>query len=81
MVAAPINLTSYYQWYAQQNFLDIKYYKIVTNVEKWLDNNRYDSVNNKWVGLDSVRLNLLETEGKKKKEINKQKYLKNKYYE
>lgn len=67
-LVASIGLTSCSPWYSLQNFLGIRHYEIVTNAENWLDNNRYDSINNKWVGPDSTRLNFLEKEAKK--EIN-----------
>lgn len=40
-------LTGCRQWYSLQNFLGFGHYEIVSNAENWLDNNRYDSINQK----------------------------------
>lgn len=58
-------LTGCRQWYSLQNFLGIGHYEIVSNAENWLDNNRYDSINQKWIGPDSARINYIDAEAKK----------------
>lgn len=58
-------LTSCRQWYSLQNFLGIGHYEIVSNAENWLDNNRYDSISQKWIGPDSARINYIDAEAKK----------------
>ena len=55
------------QWYSLQNFLGIGHYEIVSNAENWLDNNRYDSISQKWIGPDSTRINDIDAEAKKQK--------------
>lgn len=57
-------LTSCRQWYSLQNFLGIGHYEIVSNAENWLDNNRYDSISQKWIGPDSARINYIDAEAK-----------------
>jgi len=64
LIVASISLTSCKQWYLLQNFFGIGHYEIVSNAENFYDNNRYDSINKKWIGPDSVRLNFLEEEAK-----------------
>ena len=59
-------LTSCRQWYSLQNALGIGHYEIVSNAENWLDNNRYDSINQKWIGPDSARINYIDAEAKNK---------------
>ena len=61
-------LTSCRQWYSLQNFLGIGHYEIVSNAENWFDNNRYDSISQKWIGPDSARINYIDAEAKKKNE-------------
>lgn len=60
-------LTGCRQWYSLQNFLGFGHYEIVSNAENWLDNNRYDSINQKWIGPDSARINyIIDAEAKNK---------------
>lgn len=60
-------LTGCRQWYSLQNFLGIGHYEIVSNAENWLDNNRYDSISQKWIGPDSARINyIIDAEAKNK---------------
>ena len=66
-------LTSCRQWYSLQNFLGIGHYEIVSNAENWLDNNRYDSISQKWIGPDSARINYIDAEANKI-EMNKKDY-------
>ena len=64
-------LTSCRQWYSLQNFLGIGHYEIVSNAENWLDNNRYDSISQKWIGPDSARINyIIDAEAKNKNKKN-----------
>ena len=66
-------LTGCRQWYSLQNFLGFGHYEIVSNAEKWLDNNRYDSINQKGIGPDSARINYIDAEANKI-EMNKKDY-------
>ena len=66
-------LTGCRQWYSLQNFLGFGHYEIVSNAENWLDNNRYDSISQKWIGPDSARINYIDTETNKI-EMNKKDY-------
>lgn len=70
-IVAVCFLTSCRQWYSLQNFLGIGHYEIVSNAENWLDNNRYNSISQKWIGPDSARINYIDAEAKK---INKKEY-------
>ena len=59
------------QWYSLQNFLGFGHYEIVSNAENWLDNNRNDSINQKWIGPDSARINyIIDAEAKNKNKKN-----------
>ena len=66
-IVAVCFLTSCRQWYSLQNFLGIGHYEIVSNAENWLDNNRYDSISQKWIGPDSARINYIDAEANKQK--------------
>lgn len=66
-------LTGCRQWYSLQNFLGFGHYEIVSNAENWLDNNRYDSICQKWIGPDSARINYIDAEANKI-EMNKKDY-------
>ena len=69
-------LTGCRQWYSLQNFLGFGHYEIVSNAENWLDNNRYDSISQKWIGPDSARINYIDAEANKI-EMNKKDYKNN----
>ena len=52
---------------------NLENYEIVSNAENWLDNNRYDSISQKWIGPDSARINYIDAEANKI-EMNKKDY-------
>lgn len=72
-IVAGCFLTGCRQLYSLQNFLGIGHYEIVSNAENWLDNNRYDSISQKWIGPDSARINYIDAEANKI-EMNKKDY-------